>query len=396
MEPIKVFTRWLVKVFLKDSEDLEDQRTRERYGLLGGWFSIILNTVLFLVKLVVGIIANSLALVADAVHSLSDSATSVVVIVGFKISSKPPDQEHPYGHGRAEYIATLIISVLLMVTGIEFIRSSIQQITEPEAVYSRLWVLGVVLLTIILKEVMGRISHYLGVLIKSDVLEADAWHHRTDALSSALVLVSLAGGMIGIPSLDGYGGLGVAGILLYTGYRIAHNAIDTLLGRPPKKETVDRIRSLARSVDNVIDAHDITVHSYGHHRYINLHIEVDEREAPLTLHDAAEKVESLLRHELKAYALVHLDPISLESTEAGQLRKIMDEICDQDSRINGYHELRVIRRNGEPLAVMDIMLEPGISDDQGDKALEWLERELRKQYPNMDFEFRVTPIHRYK
>lgn len=393
---MKKFTLWLFHLFVREAEDIEDPNVRAKYGLFGGWFSIILNTVLFAIKLVIGILASSLALVADAFHSLSDTATSVVVIVGFQISKKPPDVEHPYGHGRAEYIATLIISVLLVVIGIEFIRSSVQQILEPGPVRVNVWILLAVVLTIVIKEGMGRVTSILGKIIDSDALQADSWHHRTDALSSVLVLFALVGGMFGLPALDGFGGLGVAALLIYTGYRIARNAIDTLLGKPPTPEMVEQIRSLARSVDHVVDAHDITVHSYGHHRYINLHVEVDEREDSMTLHDTAEQVEELLRHKLRAYALVHLDPISLESAEVERIRQTMGRLCREEENLLSYHELRLFQENDHHKAVMDVMLKQGLPDDAAREFLSHLKERLEPEFPGMEFQFRVTPIHRYK
>ncbi|HKJ69629.1 MAG TPA: cation diffusion facilitator family transporter [bacterium] len=393
---MKAFTRWLAGLFIPDAEQLQDPGVRAQYGLLEGWLSIFLNFLLFAIKLVVGILANSLALIADALHSLSDSATSVVVIIGFKISSKPPDPEHPYGHGRAEYIATLIISILLIVAGIEFIRSAIRQIIEPEVIRAGLWVLLVVFMTILAKELMGRVSKIMGELITSDTLQADAWHHRSDAISSVLVLISLVGGMLGIHSLDGFGGLGVAAILIYSGIRIARNAIDSLLGTPPTKELIERIRSLACSVDQVIDVHDITVHSYGQHRYINLHIEVSEREDPIMLHDIAEQVENRLYQDLNAYALVHLDPISVDSEEVRQLRMLMDDLCRTEEHLHSYHELRVVDSEHHHLAIMDLMLQHGLSDEETEQVLDRLRQHLHQQFPEIEFRFRLTPIHRYK
>lgn len=393
---MKAFTRWLAGLFIPDAEQLQDPGVRAQYGLLEGWLSIFLNFLLFAIKLVVGILANSLALIADALHSLSDSATSVVVIIGFKISSKPPDPEHPYGHGRAEYIATLIISILLIVAGIEFIRSAIRQIIEPEVIRAGLWVLLVVFMTILAKELMGRVSKIMGELITSDTLQADAWHHRSDAISSVLVLISLVGGMLGIHSLDGFGGLGVAAILIYSGIRIARNAVDSLLGTPPARELIERIRSLACSVDQVIDVHDITVHSYGQHRYINLHIEVSEREDPIMLHDIAEQVENRLHQDLNAYALVHLDPISVDSEEVRQLRMLMDDLCTTEENLHDYHELRVVDSEHHHLAIMDLMLQHGLSDEETEQVLDRLRQHLHQHFPEIEFRFRLTPIHRYK
>lgn len=393
---MRVLTEWIARRFITNYEDTANPDVREKYGLLEGWLSILVNTFLFAFKLVIGLLINSLALVADAIHSLSDTATSIVIIIGFRISNKPPDVEHPYGHGRAEYIATLIISMLLIVTGIEFIRSSVQRITDPVEVNASLLVILAVLLTIVMKEGMGQISKHLGRAVESEALEADFWHHRTDAISSGLVMIALIVSQFGLPALDGFGGLGVAAILIYTGYRIARNAVDTLLGKPPTPELVQRIRGLAKQIDYVLDAHDVAVHSYGHHRYINLHIEVNEKEPAIVIHDVAEEVENLLRHELNAYALVHVDPITLDSEEIQKVRSTMDSIVEEEDPLLGFHELRIVNSQGNNTAIMDVMLKQDLSSASISQFLEYLKNTLQSTFPDLKFKLQLTPIHRYK
>jgi cation diffusion facilitator family transporter len=393
---MRALTNWIARRFINNYKDTANAKVRAKYGLLEGWISILGNTCLFAFKLVIGLLINSLALIADAIHSLSDTATSIVVIIGFRISSKPPDAEHPYGHGRAEYIATLIISILLIVTGIEFIRSSVLRITNPVEVNAGILAILAVLLTIVIKEGMGQISKHLGRAIESDALEADFWHHRTDAISSGLVMIALIASQFGLPALDGFGGLGVAAILMYTGYRIAREAVDTLLGKPPTPELVQRIRGLAKQVNHVLDAHDVAVHSYGHHRYINLHIEVNEKEPAIVIHDVAEEVENLLRHELNAYALVHVDPITLDSEEIQKVRKTMDNIVEEKDPLLGFHELRIVNSHGNNTAIMDVMLKQDLSSAKINQFLDYLKNTLQSTFPDLEFKLQRTPIHRYK
>lgn len=393
---MKKFTLWVARKLIVDSDQVEDSKIREKYGLLEGWVSIVGNTLLFVFKLVIGLTVNSISLIADAVHSLSDTATSIVVIAGFKISNKPPDPEHPYGHGRAEYIATLIISILLVVTGVEFIRSSFERITHPEKITATIGLLLAVFATIVIKELMGQFSKYLGLAIESDTLEADFWHHRTDAISSGLVLIALIAGNFGIPSLDGYAGLGVAGILIYTGFDIARGAVDTLLGRPPKPSLVQKIRKKARDIPKVIDAHDIVVHNYGNHSFINLHIEVDEKEDVMVMHDAAEAVEELFRREMNAYATVHIDPISIDSTEVKQVRDAMNKIVKLEERVQGFHDLRIVHTEEYHRALMDIMLKQDTPDSEIESVTEKVKRQLNEEFPDIEFHIQVTPLHKFK
>lgn len=389
-------TRWLARKFITDADNTQDRAVREQYGLLEGWASIFLNTFLFGFKLAIGLVVNSLSLVADAIHSLSDTATSIVVIVGFKISNKPPDPEHPYGHGRAEYISTLIISILLVVTGIEFIKSSIDRITTPEAINVTIPLLIAVFFTIVIKEMMGQFSKHLGLAIESDTLAADFWHHRTDAISSGLVIIALIAGKLGYPSLDGFAGLGVAGILMYTGYDIARNAIDSLLGKSPKPELIHKIRSLAQEVDEVIDAHDVVVHNYGQEQFINLHIEIDENTDPITMHNVAEDVENHLASTLNAYTLVHTDPIAPESEYVQQVRDAMHELTDQNEELRGFHEIRVVESDRYHTAILDVMLQQHLSETETQKFVRKLKTQLKAHLPNFEFRIQVTPIHRFK
>ncbi|MCF7804537.1 MAG: cation diffusion facilitator family transporter [Candidatus Marinimicrobia bacterium] len=389
-------TKWIANRFIKDADNVTDGTVREHYGLLEGWVSIVLNFFLFVFKLIIGLTVNSLALIADAIHSLSDTATSIVVIVGFKISNKPPDREHPYGHGRAEYIATLIISILLVVTGIEFIQTGIKRIAEPVTIQIGIPLLAAVVFTIVIKEMMGQFSKHLGDAIDSDTLAADSWHHRTDAISSALVLVALIAGMFGLPSLDGVASLGVAGVLIYTGYDIARNAIDSLLGKPPKPELVRKIRRMAKEVEYVLDAHDIVVHNYGQGKFINLHIEVDESINPMLMHDTAEAVENCLGEALNAYALVHLDPIAPESEYVQRVRNTMNDIQEREPDLKGFHEVRVVDHENRHVAIMDVMLSPELSTTESQQYIQHLKSLLKDRLPDIEFRIQVTPLHRFK
>ena len=232
------------------------QKYRSKIGVFQGWISVFVNSILFILKLVIGLMVGAVSVIADAVHTLSDVVSSTVVIWGFKQAKKPADVEHPYGHGRAEYIATLIIAILLCVAGIEFIQVAIDRIKKPERVNAEWWMVVVLAATIILKEITARYAEFLSSKIASGTLHADAWHHRTDAISSLLVVAAMIAGIHGYPAVDGWAGLGVALFLIYTGFEIARDAVDDLIGKPPTMEEVESIRQLVMNVDGVLGAHD--------------------------------------------------------------------------------------------------------------------------------------------
>jgi len=236
---------------------------RTRIGKFQGWISVTVNGLMFLLKIAIGLVIGSVSVIADAVHTLSDVISSGVVIWGFNEAEKPADKEHPYGHGRAEYVATLVIAVLLIVAGIEFIESSIDRILHPILIDPAWWMIIAMISTIFIKMIIAHYAEYLSTRIASGTLHADAWHHRTDAISSLLVAVAMISGKFGYSQVDGWAGLGVALFIILAGFGIARSAVDDLIGKPPTVEEIEDIRQLARAVDGVIDVHDIAKNIVG-------------------------------------------------------------------------------------------------------------------------------------
>jgi len=326
-------------------ENPELPKFRGNIGITQGWISIVANFIIFVLKLVFGFISNSIALIADAFHSLSDMASSGVVVFGFKMASKPADKEHPFGHGRAETIAALTISILIGFTGIEFIKTSITRFMNPNSIEVSWAVILVVLITIVLKEVLARLSYNLGDKINSSTLIADAIHHRSDMWSSVLVLSAFGGAWLGYPKIDAIMGLGVAGMMTQSAYAIARTAIDDLLGKPVDTETIKNIKEYAMQSPEVSNVHDIVVHSYGAHRFISLHLEIAEGKSPESMHDIADSVEKLLSHEMEADVITHVDPVSLEGKEIAIIKDIIlknQKLFDLEESIQ---DLRIVKNH---------------------------------------------------
>ena len=256
---------------------------RTKIGIFQGWVSVTVNGVLFVLKLVIGFMVGAVSIIADAVHTLSDVISSAVVVWGFKQAQKPADKEHPYGHGRAEYIATLIIAILLCVAGIEFIEAAFERISDPQLIEVKWWMVIVLAVTIVLKEITARYAKFLSSKVASGTLHADAWHHRTDAISSLLVVIAMIAGIYGYPAVDGWAGLGVSLFLIYTGFDIARDAVDDLIGKPPTSEEVETIRQIVMKINGVLGVHDITVHSYGQDKFASVHVEINADKTTSTL-----------------------------------------------------------------------------------------------------------------
>jgi cation diffusion facilitator family transporter len=371
----------------------EKESFRTRAGLLEGWLSVWINLILFVIKLILGILASSIALIADAIHSATDSISSAIVIAGFKISAKPPDREHPYGHGRAELIATLIIAVLIIVTGVEFIKSGIDRLLNPQPVSSSGWVIVAVFITIILKELLGKFSLELGEAIDSDTLKADAWHHRSDALSSVVVILALWLSPRGYPWADGVGALIVALILIKVGIELTRNSADDLLGKAPDASFLEKLRQLVRDIPKVENAHDIVVHQYGQSRHIGLHIEISAAVPPMEAHELVEKVEQTIRKTLNADATVHYDPVPVDDERIPAVRALIEGLQIQNPAIQAVNDLRIVDSHAQTMLLMDLVTDyPANSFDAG-KLKEILIQALEKQF-DYDVQIHLTPLYK--
>lgn len=298
------FNAWLLKKVFPQREP-----SRKDIGYLEAWVSIIGNILLFIVKFFSGLSLNSISLIADAFHSLSDVLTSVIVLLGFKMGSKPADEEHPFGHGRVEQIATLIIAILLLLVAYDFGKTSIQRLLNPQLVETNIFIVIFMVVSALFKEWMARFSIFLGLKIHSDTLIADAWHHRSDAIASLLVGVGLIFIRYGKYYIDSILGLGVVALLAWVGIDLLKTSVDFLIGKAPDKELIERIREIVLSVPGVLNLHDVLVHDYQSDKFVTLHIEVEDYLSAKEAHRIALEVQDRLRKKLKSSNIsVHIDP----------------------------------------------------------------------------------------
>lgn len=300
---------FLVRKFIPNWQDTQDASVRASYGYLEGYISVLGNFLLFVLKLIGGLWINSISLLADAFHTLSDVLTSVAVIVGFKVSKKPGDKEHPFGHGRAEYIATFIVSTLLIIVGIEFLKGSIDKLLHPEPTHYNHIVFGIMLFSTLAKEWLYNLAKYLGLKIDSKALIADAWHHRSDAIASLLIGIALYGTKLGFNNLDAILGVVVSFMIMYTGYELIKDCANDIIGTAPSPELIEQIKQEVLSISGTENVHQIEVHKYGQKQYAYMHIEVDPTLNTLQSHEIADTVMNNLNEKLGIAALVHIDPV---------------------------------------------------------------------------------------
>ncbi len=285
-----------------------ENKKNKKLAYIEGWLSVIWNVILFGLKYWAGIVTGSIAIIADAWHTLSDSISSVIVLVAVKISSKKADKEHPFGHGRAELIASIIIGVLLAMIAFNFILEGISKLREHEQVtYGNIAII-VTVISIVVKEALAQYALWASRKTKSKALKADGWHHRTDAISSVIILIGIFLGSY-FWWIDGVLSIFVALLIFYATYEILKDSIDPLIGEVPDKEVESQIKEIAYKVSGFdTDIHHIHIHKYGHHTELTFHIRFPTEMSFDTVHTITTDIENKIKDELNIYSTIHMEP----------------------------------------------------------------------------------------
>jgi len=378
---------------IPDYGDTTDPNIRAKYGYLEATISIIGNILIFFVKLFLGIFINSIALIADGVHSLSDVSTSGVVIFGFRIAQKKPDKEHPYGHGRAEYIATLIIAILLILVGIGFIQQSIERIINLETIQHGEYAIIIsiiVIITAILKELMARYSNAIAKKIKSDVLKADAWHHRSDAISSIGVAIGIVGARYGFPILDPIFGIIVSVIIIYVGINLVRTVSNFLIGQSPDQELIKQIKSIAQKTDNVMGIHDVSIHDYGTTKILTIHAEVDSNLPLNEAHKIADNLENNIHIKTSYSTIIHLDPKETQF-ELKTKKRIIETILNKQKEIVTFHKIQIIRGIDNEDIKMHLIVDKDMSIKNSHELCHRLKSSLEEVYGSCNVDIHFEP-----
>ena len=323
----------LAKKFIKNCENVTSPAVRQAYGMLCGIVGICLNIVLFALKFFAGTISGSIAITADAFNNLSDAGASVVTLLGFKLAGKKPDPDHPFGHGRIEYLSGLAVSMVILLMGFELLRDAVDKILHPEAVEFSILAVGILIASIAVKCYMYLYNHAVGKKIDSAAMQATATDSLSDCIATGAVLLSTLVGHWTSLQIDGWCGLIVSGLILFAGYNAAKDTIAPLLGQPPEQEFVDEIERIVMAHQLVRGIHDLVVHDYGPGRVmITLHAEVPADHNIMDIHDEIDLIEVELREKLGCEATIHMDPIDMNDTtvmetreKVAQLVKLIDE-----------------------------------------------------------------------
>lgn len=314
-----IMTNLLIRIFIKDRDNINNYKVRQRYGLLSGIVGIFCNIVLFVFKFLIGIIASSVSVTADAFNNLSDAGSSIVTLVGFKMASRPADKNHPFGHGRIEYISGLIVSLVIILMGIELTKSSIENIFSPEELSFNKISLFILLGSIVVKLWMFLFNHKISKKIESTVMKASALDSLSDVITTVTVIISMLVTKFTGMNIDGYAGLLVSFFIIATGLSTAKETINPLIGTPADSKILDLIEKRVLSYENVTGVHDILIHNYGPSRIVaSLHIEVPYNTSFIEAHSIADSIEKSLNKEFSGVFLVHTDPVFPKNEERFQ------------------------------------------------------------------------------
>ena len=334
----------LVRLFIKDCDNVTDPAVRERYGILSGAVGIALNLLLSAGKLFAGLMTGSISITADAFNNLSDAGSSVVTLVGFKLAGQKADDGHPFGHGRMEYLAGLLVSLMILLVGVELGRSSIGKILRPEAVDFSLVSTGILAASILVKLWMGQFNRGLGRKIGSAAMAATAADSLSDAVATAAVLAGTLVNRFAHVNIDGWVGLAVAVFILRSGWGAAKDTINPLLGESPDPELVKQLRELVLSHPQVVGMHDLIIHDYGPGRRLcSFHAEVPQDADILDAHDAIDHIEREIKEKFGIETTVHMDPIATADEKVNQLRRQVADLARVVEPEMTIHDFRVVR-----------------------------------------------------
>ncbi len=390
-------TKYIVKKTIRNAEQIDRDDVRSRYGFLEAWTSIGLNFIIFVVKAVFGFLTHSIALIADAFHTLSDISTSIIVLIGFRISRKPPDEEHPFGHGRMEAISTLIIATLLLVTGIEVGKSAFMRILHPRPIEASWTIIGVIFLTVLLKEGLAQFSKELGKMIHSATLEADYWHHHTDAIAAILVIIAMILGKFNFPYLDGYAGVLVSFIIIFMGFKIAKQSSDCLLGASPDPELISKIKEIVQSFHEVLNVYDIVVHQYGRSKIATLHIEISDAYSLQEAHEIVEHIEDEVTRRLNIPLSIHTDPVNLRDRQIQAVRKFLDDYIQKSDLAIGYNDLWMKKDAAGKHLIFDIVLKSRAPEEKIEPLKEEIRHIIRQKFPSIkEVTINVDPTYMFR
>ena len=378
-------TDFLVNKFIKDSTNIESTEVRTRYGMLASVVGIFCNVLLFSVKLTIGLILSSLAVTADAFNNLSDAASSIISFIGVKMAGKPADAEHPFGHGRIEYIAALIVSFLVIEVGFTFFKSSISKILHPEEISFDLVPFVILILSILIKLWMAFFNNKLGKRIDSKVMLATAADSLGDVITTSATVLSIIICHFTSINVDAIAGLIVSAIVIWSGISIAKDTLEPLIGERVPAELYQKITDIVESYDGIVGTHDLIVHNYGPNRSMaTIHAEVPNDINIEVSHEIIDKIERDVKKDLNILLVIHMDPVEMRDEEVLSLREKTSRIVHAlDPELN-FHDFRVLKENEQRNLIFDLVVPDSYSEKDANRVMHQLVSLLHEMDGNVE------------
>lgn len=372
----------LSRLFIRNREDIQNPAVRQAYGMRCGAVGILLNLCLFAGKFIAGAISHSIAITADAFNNLSDAGSSIITLIGFRMSGQKPDPDHPFGHGRIEYVSGLLVSVIILLMGIELLKSSLAKILHPEELAFSPVILVILIASILVKCYMCLYNRALGKKMDSAAMMATAADSFSDTLATAVVLIStLVAHFTGL-SIDGWCGVLVGLFICYSGYNAAKDTISPLLGQAPDKEFVRQVNDIVTAHEGIIGIHDLIVHNYGPGRIlISLHAEVPADGDILALHDLIDTIEHELRDTLNCHAVIHMDPVQVGDEETARLRELVKGYLAEIDDALSMHDFRIVTGPTHTNLIFDVVTPYGFRMTDSE-LISVISARIQKDNPN--------------
>ena len=378
-------TEFLVNKFIKDSANIESTEVRTRYGMLASVVGIFCNVLLFSVKLAIGLILSSLAVTADAFNNLSDAASSIISFVGVKMAGKPADAEHPFGHGRIEYIAALIVSFLVIEVGFTFFKSSITKIMHPEEITFDPVPFIILILSILVKLWMAFFNNKLGKRIDSKVMLATAADSLGDVITTSATVISIVICHFTSINVDAIAGLIVSGIVIWSGVSIAKDTLEPLIGQRVPSELYQKITDMVESYEGIVGAHDLIVHNYGPNRSMaTIHAEVPNDVSIEASHEIIDRIERDAKKELNILLVIHMDPVEMRDEEVLELRDKTSHIVHALDPELHFHDFRVLKENEQKNLIFDLVVPDSYTEKDANRVMHQLIALLHEMEKNVD------------
>lgn len=384
----------LVRKFIKNHEDVKDSKVREKYGVLGGVLGIICNLLLFGIKFAIGVLVNAVAVMSDAFNNLTDSFSSIVGIISAKISNKKPDKDHPFGHGRIEYVSTLIVAFIILLVGFELLMTSGEKLLvglgliegEIETIASGMTLyisLGILAVSLLVKLWMYSYNKYLGKKVNSSVMLANSADSISDVLtSSAIIIATLLGALLLKENyfyLDAAMGIIVSIIICINGFKIVLETIGDLLGRPADKEQLEELEAVIMSSDKILGIHDLIIHDYGPGRkFASVHAEVDSKSDVIEAHEIIDEIEQICYGKTGIELVIHMDPIDTTSPTVLKAKEVIGKVIEEYEGVS-YHDLRITDGEHNINVIFDLVVPHQYENDKLKELVSTIKSKVKEQ-----------------